>query len=57
VTTGLENEEWIEIVESPETEMVRPGEVVLTGGHFTLTHDANASGLWRTTAGRTGRPQ
>ncbi len=40
VTTGLENEEYVEIVESPETDMLSPGETVLTGGHFTLTHDA-----------------
>jgi membrane fusion protein, multidrug efflux system len=40
VTTGLENEHFVEIREHPETDMVRPGEVVLTAGHFTLTHDA-----------------
>nr|NIU72481.1 efflux RND transporter periplasmic adaptor subunit [Gammaproteobacteria bacterium]NIY07108.1 efflux RND transporter periplasmic adaptor subunit [Gemmatimonadota bacterium] len=32
VTTGLENDELVEIVENPETEMVSPGEVVLTAG-------------------------
>jgi RND family efflux transporter MFP subunit len=40
VTTGAENETMVEIVENPETEMVRPGEMVLTAGHHTLTHDA-----------------
>jgi hypothetical protein len=40
VTTGLENEAVIEIVANPETEMVKPGEKVLVGGHYTLTHDA-----------------
>ena len=40
VTTGAENETMVEIVESPDTEMVRPGEIVLTAGHHTLTHDA-----------------
>ena len=40
VTTGLENEDWVEIVPSDDTDMVSEGEVVLTGGHTTLTHDA-----------------
>jgi HlyD family secretion protein len=40
VTTGLQNDSLVEIVENPETEMVRPGEIVLTGGHYTLIHDA-----------------
>lgn len=40
VTTGLENEALVEIVEHAETEMVEPGEVVLTNGHYTLIHDA-----------------
>lgn len=41
VTTGLANDSLVEIVENPDTEMVRPGEVVLTDGHYTLIHDAN----------------
>ncbi|MFW6330863.1 MAG: efflux RND transporter periplasmic adaptor subunit, partial [Gemmatimonadota bacterium] len=41
VTTGLGNEDHVEIVENPDTEMVVPGETVLTAGHFTLTHDAS----------------
>ena len=40
VTTGLENETHVEIVEHAETDMVRPDEIVLTGGHYTLIHDA-----------------
>ncbi len=40
VTTGLENEESVEIVPSEDTDMVREGEIVLVGGHTTLTHDA-----------------
>ncbi|MGH7480909.1 MAG: efflux RND transporter periplasmic adaptor subunit [Longimicrobiales bacterium] len=40
VTTGLRNDELVEIVADAETEMVEPGEVVLTGGHYTLIHDA-----------------
>ena len=40
VTTGLENETHVEIVENPDTEMLQPGQVVLTRGHYTLTHGA-----------------
>lgn len=40
VTTGLENEEAIEVVASDDTDMVEEGEIVLVGGHTTLTHDA-----------------
>jgi membrane fusion protein, multidrug efflux system len=40
VTTGLRNDDLIEIVPSSETDLVAPGEVVLTAGHFTLIHDA-----------------
>lgn len=40
VTTGLENETHVEIVPHPDTDMVQPGEEVLVGGHYTLTHDA-----------------
>jgi membrane fusion protein (multidrug efflux system) len=40
VTTGAENETMVEIVENPDTQMVKPGEMVLTGGHHTLSHDA-----------------
>jgi len=40
VTTGLENEELVEVVPHPETSMVEPGEFVLVRGHYSLTHDA-----------------
>jgi RND family efflux transporter MFP subunit len=40
VTTGLENEELIEIVPHAETQMGEPGELVLVRGHYSLTHDA-----------------
>lgn len=40
VTTGLENEDAVEIVPSDETDMLQEGEIVLVGGHTTLTHDA-----------------
>jgi len=40
VTTGLESDEFVEIVPSDETEMLEPGQVVLTEGHATLSHDA-----------------
>ena len=40
VTTGLENDSVVEIVQSDDTEMVQPGEIVLTAGHHTLVHDA-----------------
>lgn len=40
VTPGLENDEYVEIVDDPETDGVQPGDTVLTGGHYTLIHDA-----------------
>jgi len=40
VTTGLQNDSLVEIVASAETDSVKPGEVVLTEGHYTLIHDA-----------------
>jgi membrane fusion protein, multidrug efflux system len=57
VTTGLENEHSIEIREDPETDMVRPGEIVLTAGHFTLTHDATVRLVDSHRAAETGRPE
>ncbi len=35
VSTGLENEEWIEV----HSEELEEGDVVITSGHFTLAHD------------------
>jgi HlyD family secretion protein len=40
VTTGLENEDYFEIVPSDETATLEPGQLVLTEGHYTLIHDA-----------------
>lgn len=40
VTTGLGNTTHVEIVEDPETQGVKPGEMVLTAGHFSLTDGA-----------------
>jgi RND family efflux transporter MFP subunit len=40
VTTGLMNDSLVEVIEHPETDMVQPGEIVLTDGHYTLIHDA-----------------
>jgi RND family efflux transporter MFP subunit len=57
VTTGLQNEHYVEILEHPETDMVRPGEVVLTAGHFTLTHDATVRLVDSYRQAETGRPQ
>lgn len=55
VTTGLENDRQVEIVPNPDTEMVRPGEVVLTDGHYTLIHDARVR-LVESVAEAGGRP-
>jgi membrane fusion protein (multidrug efflux system) len=40
VTTGLQNDSLVEIMSDVETDSVKPGEVVLTDGHYTLIHDA-----------------
>jgi RND family efflux transporter MFP subunit len=57
VTTGLENEHFVEIVDHPDTDAVGPGEVVLTAGHFTLTHDARVRLVESHRGAETGRPQ
>lgn len=41
VTTGMANDSMVEIVPNAETDSVRPGEIVLTDGHYTLIHDAH----------------
>lgn len=46
VLTGLENEQFVEIVPptaDQDEDFVEPGEIVLTGGHATLSHDARVS--------------
>jgi membrane fusion protein, multidrug efflux system len=41
VNPGRMNDTHVEILEEgPEQDMVRPGEIVLVGGHYSLTHDA-----------------
>ncbi len=41
VTTGLQNDSLVEIVSvGVDTDSVKPGETVLTEGHYTLIHDA-----------------
>lgn len=56
VTPGLQNDSLVEIVQHPETEMVRPGEMVLTDGHYTLIHDAPVR-LVQSVREAGGRPQ
>jgi RND family efflux transporter MFP subunit len=56
VTTGLMNDSLVEIVENPETDMVEPGEIVLTDGHYTLIHDARVRLVGNVRAAG-GRPQ
>jgi hypothetical protein len=50
------NDSLIEVVENPETDMVRPGEIVLTDGHYTLIHDARIR-LVSDVRAAGGRPQ
>lgn len=40
VATGLENEEYVEVVPSEAGSVLEPGQVVLVEGHSTLTHDS-----------------
>jgi membrane fusion protein (multidrug efflux system) len=41
VTTGMQNDSFVEILsQGVDTDSVRPGETVLTEGHYTLIHDA-----------------
>lgn len=56
VTTGLQNDSLVEIVEGPETELVKPGEIVLVDGHQTLMHDARVR-LTKDVRAEGGRPQ
>jgi cell shape-determining protein MreC len=39
VTTGLENEEWMEII----GDNLNEGDIVVTSGHFTLAHDTQVT--------------
>jgi RND family efflux transporter MFP subunit len=56
VTTGMQNDSLVEIVPDEETEMVEPGETVLTGGQATLVHDARVR-LVEDVQAAGGRPQ
>lgn len=40
VTPGLSNGEVVELIESEGTEVPAPGSLVITGGNYTLIHDA-----------------
>ncbi|MGH7570582.1 MAG: efflux RND transporter periplasmic adaptor subunit [Gemmatimonadota bacterium] len=40
VTTGLANDRYVELVEREETEIPEPRSLVITGGNYTLIHDA-----------------
>jgi RND family efflux transporter MFP subunit len=55
VTTGLGNDELVEIIENADTKMVKPGEIVLTGGHYTLAHGTRVKVVEKATANG-GRP-
>lgn len=39
VTPGRSNDEYVEIIEHPDTELLEAGQIVLVSGHYTLTHD------------------
>jgi HlyD family secretion protein len=57
VNAGLMNDTEVEILaEGPETDMVQPGEIVLVGGHYTLTHDARVR-LVESAVSEGGRPR
>lgn len=56
VTTGLSNDSLVEILLDRDTDVVAPGEWVLTDGHYTLIHDAQVR-LVRSVREAGGRPQ
>ena len=51
VTTGLENEDHVEILDS--TLGLKPGELVITEGNYTLVHDAKVKVMKKKGAGKT----
>jgi membrane fusion protein, multidrug efflux system len=60
VRTGLENGTLIEIIEDPDdsaTRMLNAGEIVLTSGHYTLTHGATVRMVTDSRAAEGGRPR
>jgi len=56
VTTGLENDSLVELVETSETPLLEPGQIVLIDGHYTLIHDATVR-LTSDLRGQDGRPR
>jgi RND family efflux transporter MFP subunit len=56
VTTGLRNDSLVEILLDRDTDVVEPGEWVLTDGHYTLIHDAQVR-LVPSVREAGGRPQ
>jgi len=56
VTTGLSNDSVVEVLENPDTDMVQPGEWVLTDGHYSLIHDARVR-MVESVRAAGGRPQ
>jgi RND family efflux transporter MFP subunit len=56
VTTGLENDSLVELVETSEHALLDPGQIVLTDGHYTLIHDATVQ-LEENLRGVEGRPR
>lgn len=56
VTTGLENDAFVEIVDNPDTDRLEPGQIVLTKGHYTLTHGAPVR-LVESAVAEGGRPR
>ncbi len=57
VTTGLGNDSVVEVVEHAETDLVQPGEWVLTDGHYTLIHDARVRLVKSAQGEEGGRPR
>jgi HlyD family secretion protein len=57
VSTGLENDRVVEIVQGDDTELVDSGEVVLTAGHHTLVHDARVRIMARADTASNARPR
>jgi hypothetical protein len=60
VRAGRENGVMVEIIEDPDdsaTRLLKPGEVVLTDGHYTLTHGASVRLVSNSGESDGGRPR
>ena len=57
VTTGLENDSLVEIVNDPDNDPLDPGRIVLTDGHYSLMHDAVVRVVEDTRGVEGARPQ